>query len=194
MDAFWSAVNAPVVTANVAEVADGATITEAGALKVLVLLDSAIEAPPAGAALLKLIVQLPEALGPRLTGLQESDDIKADGTSPIALLAELAPTVAANVTVRVLVIAPVVAVNTADNAPALTVTVGGTVTALLVLEIETSVPPEGAAVERVTVQLVEAFAPRLEGVQESDETKTFAPRPITTLAELTPTVAVSIAL
>jgi hypothetical protein len=34
----------------------------------------------------------------------------------------------------------------------------------------TTVPPVGAGVESVAVQVVEAFEPRLEGLQESEET------------------------
>jgi hypothetical protein len=65
---------------------------------------------------------------------------------------------------------PVVAVKTPVNAPALTVTAVGVTSALLVFAIVTTVPPVGAGVESVAVQVVEAFEPRLEGLQESEET------------------------
>ena len=58
---------------KVAEVAAGATMTEAGTVSVELVFDRATEAPPAGAALDKVTVQVLEAFGPRLVGAQASE-------------------------------------------------------------------------------------------------------------------------
>jgi hypothetical protein len=62
---------------------------------------------------------------------------------------------------------PAVAVNVADVAPAATVTEAGTERSVLSLLSETAAPPEGAALERVTVQELVPAGLRLVGVQES---------------------------
>lgn len=53
--------------------------------------------------------------------------------------------------------------------PAVTVTWAGTVSAAFVLESATEAPPLGAAALSVTVQVLEAFDPRLVAVQLSLE-------------------------
>jgi hypothetical protein len=68
--------------------------------------------------------------------------------------------------------AAVVAVKTADVAPVATAMVPGTVRAGLPLERATVAPPLGAAPERVTVQLLEEFAPMLVGLQTTVEAVT----------------------
>jgi hypothetical protein len=64
----------------------------------------------------------------------------------------------------------VVAENVAVVADADTGTEAGTVRAPLLLERITFAPPAGAARFNVTVQVVDAFGPRLEGAQESPAT------------------------
>lgn len=53
-----------------------------------------------------------------------------------------------------------------------TVTVLGAVSAALLLESETAVPPAGAAWVRVMVQALELFGPRLVGVHTREERET----------------------
>ena len=60
---------------NVAELAAAATVTDAGTVSVALLFDRVTIAPPVGAALLRLTVQVLEALGPRLVGLQASAEM-----------------------------------------------------------------------------------------------------------------------
>jgi len=48
----------------------------------------------------------------------------------------------------------------------------------------TTAPPTGGALVKVTVQVVEAFGPRLVGLQASEETSTEAVRLTLALAEL----------
>ena len=81
-------------------------------------------------------------------------------------------------------IAAVVALNVAVVAPAATVTEAGTVSEELVLASAILAPPVGADWVKVTVQVVEAFGPRLAGLHESEETSTGAARVTVELAEL----------
>jgi hypothetical protein len=67
-------------------------------------------------------------------------------------------------------------VKTADTEPAFTVTEGGAWSVLFVFESVMTVPPEGAAVESVTVQGVFALAPRLLEAHCSEETVASAAR------------------
>jgi len=66
--------------------------------------------------------------------------------------------------------APVVAVKFAELAAAGTVTKAGTVSREVVLARAIAAPPVGAGWDRVTVQVVEAFGPRLVGLHDKDET------------------------
>ena len=79
-------------------------------------------------------------------------------------------------------------------AAAATVTDAGTVSVALVFVRATRAPPAGAAFVRVTVQVLEAFAPRLLGLQASEDTSTGATRLMVALAELLLYVAVIVAL
>jgi hypothetical protein len=64
----------------------------------------------------------------------------------------------------------VVALKVAVVAPAATVTDPGTLNVLLVLVSVTSAPPAGADLLSVTVQVVDPFDPRLDGLHPSDDT------------------------
>jgi len=83
-----------------------------------------------------------------------------------------------------LLTAAVVTVKFADVAAAATVTEGATVSVALEFERVTLAPPAGAGWVRVTVQVLEALAPMLAGLQVSDETSTDAARFRVALAEL----------
>ena len=82
-----------------------------------------------------------------------------------------------------LAMAAVVALKVAVIAAAATVTDAGAVRVALVLVRVTAAPPVGAAWVRVTVQVLDAFGPRLVGLQASDETST-ATKLTVALAEL----------
>jgi len=68
---------AAVVALKVTEVAAAATVTDAGTVSVALVLVRATVAPPVGAAWLSVTVQVLEELGPRLVGLQASDETSA---------------------------------------------------------------------------------------------------------------------
>jgi len=78
----------------------------------------------------------------------------------------------------------VVALKGADVAAAGTVTEAGTVRVELVFVRVTIAPPAGAALVKVTVQVVEALGPTLLGLQASEETSTEAARLTLALAKL----------
>jgi hypothetical protein len=80
---------AVVVALNVAVVAAAATVTDAGTVKAALLSEIAIAAPPVGAALLSVTVQVLEAFGPRLVGLHASEETTTDGDRVMVAVAEL---------------------------------------------------------------------------------------------------------
>ena len=87
-----------------------------------------------------------------------------------------------------------VALKVAEVAPAATVTEAGIVSAVLVSVKVADTPPVGAALLSVTVQVLEAFGPRLVGLHASEETTTDGDRVMVALAELPLYVAVTVAL
>ena len=90
--------------------------------------------------------------------------------------------------------AAAVAEKVAVVAPAATVTEAGTVSEALLLASVTEEPPEGAACEIVTVQVLSALCPRLVGLQATPETSTGATRLTVAVWELAPSEAVTVAL
>ena len=76
----------PLVALKVAEVAPAATVTDAGTVNAELLLARFAAAPPAGAALVRVRVQVLVAFDPRLEGAQASDEISTGATRLIAAL------------------------------------------------------------------------------------------------------------
>ena len=83
-----------------------------------------------------------------------------------------------------LLMAVVVALNVADVAAAATVTDAGTVRAELVFVRVTMAPPVGAGWVMVTVHALEAFGPRLVGLQAREETNVEGVRLMLIFAEV----------
>ena len=88
------------------------------------------------------------------------------------------------VALELLLMAAVDTVKLAEVAAAGTVTEGATVSTALEFARVTLAPPTGAGCVKVTVQVLEEFAPMLAGLQESEETRTAATRLTVVLAEL----------
>jgi hypothetical protein len=82
------------------------------------------------------------------------------------------------------VTAAVVTMKLTDVAPACTVTDGATVSVVLEFVSVTVAPPAGAGWVIASVQVLEVFAPILEGEQVSDDTSTGANRLTVAVAEL----------
>ena len=78
----------------------------------------------------------------------------------------------------------VVALKVAVVAAAATVTEAGTVKVALVFVSVTLAPPVGAAFVSVTVQVLDAFRPKLVGLQAREDTSTEATRLTVVLTEL----------
>jgi len=78
----------------------------------------------------------------------------------------------------------VVALKVAMVAAAATVTDAGTVRVVLVFVRVTLAPPVGAAFVSVTVQVLDAFGPKLVGLHAREDTRTEATRLTVALAEL----------
>ena len=99
------------------------------------------------------------------------------------------------VALELLVRAAVVTMRFADVAAAATVTEEATVSAALEFERVTLAPPAGAGWVRVTVQMLEAFEPRLVGLHETAATDTEGATRLTgAVAELLLYVAVTVEL
>jgi len=80
---------APVVALKVLETAAAATVTDAGTVSVALVLVRVTVAPPVGAAWVKVTVQLLEELGPRLAGLQTSEETSTGAARLMVALTEL---------------------------------------------------------------------------------------------------------
>ena len=90
--------------------------------------------------------------------------------------------------------AAAVALNVAAVAPAVTVTVAGTVSKALLLASITVEPPVGAVCVNVTVQVLTVLCPKFAGLHTTPDTSTGARRLIVAARELDPSVAVTVAL
>ena len=164
-----------VLTVNVALVAPAATVTVDGTLAtVVLLLESVTSAPPDGAAPLRVTIPVEEFPPVTLVGFSVSAESVGAGGGAGVTVSEadlVTPPYAAEIlTVVDAATALVLTVNVALVAPAATVTLDGTLAAVvLLLESVTSAPPDGAAPLSVTVP-VEEFPPAtLVGFSESEE-------------------------
>ena len=141
----------------------------------VLLLESVTTTPPDGAAALSVTV--PVELFPPLTlvGFRVSEErltLEEAGVMVREACAELDPSVAVITAVVVVVTDVVLTVNEALVFPAATVTLLGTLADPLLLESDTTEPPEGAAAVRVTVP-VELLPPvTLVGFRVNEETLT----------------------
>jgi hypothetical protein len=152
----------------------------------------AILAPPFGAALLKVTVQVEDEFGPREAGLHDIPESTAGVTRSIGVLTELELYVAFTVEVWSLGIAVVLAVNFADVAPAAIGTDAGMAKTVPVLVSDMLAPPPGAPLLNVTVHADDAFGPNAAGLHNRLEITAGAARLIELLTEVLLYVAVSV--
>ena len=78
-----------VLALKLAAVAACATATDAGTVRVALVFVRVTVAPPTGAGWVRVTVQVLEALGPRLVGLQTSEETSTGASRLIVALAEL---------------------------------------------------------------------------------------------------------
>lgn len=144
------AVTGIVVIWKVAVVCPVGTIIVAGTTAALLLLESKTVIPPLGAMPVRVTVPCADCVPTTAVGEIVRDITDGELIVRVAILE--APS-ATHVTLTGVSAetASVFAVNVAEFWPAVTVTLAGTMTAPLLLERETTVPPTGAAVLSVTV-------------------------------------------
>ena len=149
--AVWLLETVPAVAVNVAVVEPEATVTVPGTPSAPTLLESPTVTPPVPAAGDIVTVQVDPPPVTRLVELHDSA-LTTGGTSVMFAVCVLLFKEAVTVAVWLLVIVPAVAVKFALAEPEFTVTVPGTVSAPTLLDSETTVLIEGAALSE-TVQL-----------------------------------------
>ena len=152
---------------NVAVVAPAATVADAATVTAVLLLESVTTAPPAGAAAVRVTVQLLVPGVAMVAGLHVRAFGRTGGCTVTTVVFDTLAARAVSVTFVLLATVPAVAVKPAEVAPAATVTDAGTVTAALSLDNVTTVPPAGAATQSVTVQPEVPPEATVEGVQLS---------------------------
>ena len=86
MESLWMVV---VVALKVAPVAPEATVTDAGTVRMALLLVKVTEAPPLGAACVRATVHVADELDPRLAGVQSTDETSTEAARFTVVLAEL---------------------------------------------------------------------------------------------------------
>jgi hypothetical protein len=177
---------ADTVAAKTALVAPAATLTEAGIVTNALLSESATTAPPVGARLLKVTVQEAVVPEPRVAGVHANEVSVTGGVRLIVAVLELPFKDAVTVTVCAAAIAPAVALNVPVVEPATTVSDDGTVTIALSSVTEIRLPPTGAALFNVTVQVLTPPDTKLAGAQTSDDTCARALRLIDDVVEPEP--------
>src|SRR2546422_431178 len=155
MVAEVDAATALVVTVNVTLVAPTGTVTLAGTVAAELLLDSVTCAPPAGAGPFSVTVpvELPvEALPPvTVVGFTPSEERRTGCGFTVRVAGRVTPLYTAEMVTGVdAATVLVVTVNVGLVAPAGTVTLPGTVAAVLLLDRVTDAPPAGARPFSVT--------------------------------------------
>ena len=81
---------AAVVTLNVADVAEAATVAEAGTVRTAFVLARVTAAPPVGAACDKVMVQIPVELAARVVGAHDTEVMDVGATKLIVTRAGFA--------------------------------------------------------------------------------------------------------
>ena len=167
----------PIEMPKVAEEALAATVTEAGAVNVgAALFDSVTTEPPEGAVWDRVTVQRPVPFELRALGEHCKDDTRiAAACRETVVDAEDPLSEAMRVAVSFVERLPVETPKVAEEALAATVTEAGAVkVGAALFDSVTTEPPEGAALERVTVQEAVLFELRALGEHCTDDTRAAA--------------------
>ena len=193
--AVWFEETACAVVVKVAVVDDAGTVIDTGTVRVEVaLLESATLVPPLGAALDRVTVQVVEEEAARLV-LAQLREVKVTAAAVTVIVTGWLVPLSAAVTIAVWLeeTAAAVTVKLAAVADAGTVTEAGTVRVeVALLESVTLMPPLGAALDRITTQVVEEEAARLVLAQVSED-KVTAPAGDTVIVTA-PLVPLSVAV
>ncbi|MCX6634225.1 MAG: hypothetical protein NT090_03940, partial [Acidobacteria bacterium] len=160
-------VTADALAENVAELAPAATVADAGTPKLARLLVRAMAAPPEGAAADRETVHVADAAPVIVVGVHDKALNCGAGGWTVTVVVTLSLPVAVIVTGWLAVTGPAVALKVALVEPAGTVTEAGTVRATLLALKVTANPLAGAALVRLTVQVLNAPEFTVEGEQAS---------------------------
>jgi hypothetical protein len=168
---LWFFVTPPAVAVKVADVASAGTGTDVGIVNSELL---EVKATVCGLtpSLFNVTVQVLEPREINDVGLQLREDTACVGSRSKETLWETPFRLAVRITVTLVAMAPAVAVKATEGDPAGTVAELGTISAVLLSERATTLPPVGAAWLRVTVQVVEAPEFTLVGLQNRAVTGT----------------------
>ena len=151
--AFWPVLTLAAVAMKVPVPDPAGTVTDAGTVRLVLLLLSATAAPPVLAAALKVTEQVDVPGVLRVAGVHDRPLTTVDGGFRVRVAVTEAPfNVPVTVAFWLVLTLAAVAVKITVLDPAGTVTEAGTVRAVLLLLSVTGVPPLGAAALRVTVQ------------------------------------------
>jgi hypothetical protein len=144
------------------------TMTKPGTVRAAPLLERPTGIPPAGAAVLKVILQI--VLSPDAT--DAGTQLRLDGTGGTTSVREAVAEMPLRLAVSTAVLSPVTvdaqALNAAVEAPAATVTEAGVVSKSLLPDSLTATPPAWAGADRVTMQLAVPFPTSEDGLQVSE--------------------------
>ena len=163
--AVLSAGIAPVLIANVADIAPAATLTDVGTVASVEPEVIRIWFPPASAGLDKATLHVADVFGPRAVGLHWSPVTNTGATSDRLVFTVPPFAEALSFAVPSTNMTPPLTAKFADVAPAGTITVGGSVTAVVSEASARVIPPAAAAPPNVTVQLLETDGPTADGEQ-----------------------------
>jgi hypothetical protein len=154
MTAVWAVEIVPAVAVKVAVVEPGEITTEAGTVSSAVLLDKVTGRQPVGAGPLKVTVQVLMALDVRVWG-EHLRLLMVTVTAKLMVALTATPlAVAVTVAVLLMEIVPAETGKLAVLLPAVTLTEAGVDNTALLSESVTICPPVGAALFRVTVQML----------------------------------------
>ena len=162
--AVWVVVMVPRLAANVVDVLVAGTVTDAGTVSAVLLIESPIALPPLGAGWVRVTVQVVAAPALTLVGLQARPDTRVGATMLRAVVCKEPFKVALTEAVWVVVNVPAVAMKVAEVAPAGTLTAAGTESTALLSDSVTGVLAEAARF-RFSVQVVEAPDDKEPGLQ-----------------------------
>jgi hypothetical protein len=176
----------PLLAVKLATVAAAATVTDAGTLSKEFVLARATVAPPAGADRERLIMQVLDVFGPMLVGLQLREETCTSGVRPMVVFAELPLYAAVIVATELLVTVTVLRLNVPMVANGAMVTDPGIVIVVLLFASAMLAPLMGAPCDRVTVQMLEEFEPRLFGLQDKVDSDAGGIKVTFVLVELPP--------
>ena len=185
---------AVAVAVKVAVDEPAVTFTVAGTVKAPLSAETDTPTPAVGAGAERLMVQIDDAPVSRTAGLQASAETTGGAIKANVSVWDARFKVAVTVACWLTAIVPRLAPNDAEVLLAGTVTDNGTVSAALLLESPTTLPPAGAASFNVTMHAVDVPELTLAGVQARKETTAGSTKVTVAICTVSLRAAVTVAL